>query len=267
MVASKSNSAEIRALLTSDLFAKVRRVWFSHISDDDQMFVPSEEHVLQWFSRSDVFDDICRFELMWLTTRAEFGSILTILEGLGSTGHEIIAGTELISPLDWMSLVILLDQIPRNCFRDDKAGIAYKNFDQRALSVALEAIRRRIPEDPVIRYRQTERFWFYMPLEHSESMEMQTKLFMEHKRMFSDSLCLLFGMVMETEGDAQAIQSTKGVLARRKKDLENWIGTLSRVASEHRKVLKRFGRYPHRNGPLNRVSTKEETEYLGSRET
>ncbi|KZL87276.1 hypothetical protein CI238_10396 [Colletotrichum incanum] len=258
MEAAKSNSAELKGLLTPDLFAKVRRVWFSHILDDDHIFVPSQEDALQWFSRSDVFDGICR---------AEFGSTLTILDRLDSTGDEIFAGAKLVSVLDWMSLVILLDQIPRNCFRDDEAGIAYKRFDERALSVALKAIQLRIPEDPVIRYRQTYRFWFYMPLEHSESMKMQNMLFLEHRRMFGDSLCLLFGMAAETDEDAQAVQVAKEVLGRRKAVLESWISTLSRIASEPREVLRRCGRYPHRNGPLNRVSTKEEVEYLRSRET
>lgn len=166
-----------------------------------------------------------------------------------------------------MSLIILLDQMPRNCFREEKAGIAYKSFDERALSVALEAIRQGIPEDQLLRYRQTQRFWFYMPLEHSESMEMQNMLFLEHKRMFSDSLCLLFGVPAEVEEDEQVLQVTRGVLGRRKIALEKWVETLSRIASEHREVLKRFGRYPHRNRPLNRVSTKEELEYLISLET
>jgi uncharacterized protein (DUF924 family) len=31
--------------------------------------------------------------------------------------------------LDWMSLIILLDQLPRNCYRGDMAGIAYHFFD------------------------------------------------------------------------------------------------------------------------------------------
>lgn len=33
-------------------------------------------------------------------------------------------------------------------------------------------------------------------------------------------------------------------------------------ATEHRKVIKRFGRFPHRNEALNRISTDEEIRFL-----
>ena len=39
-----------------------------------------------------------------------------------------------------------------------------------------------------------------------------------------------------------------------------------RYAEHHRELIRRFGRFPHRNQILNRESTAEETEYLNSKE-
>lgn len=38
--------------------------------------------------------------------------------------------------------------------------------------------------------------------------------------------------------------------------------TLLGFERRHRVIIERFGRYPHRNGVLGRVSTGEEVEYL-----
>ncbi|KAM0573664.1 hypothetical protein ACHAP9_002103 [Verticillium nonalfalfae] len=253
--APESPRPQLKALLTPTLFTNIRRVWFAHISDAEHIFVPSLEDALHWFTRNEEFDGAP-------SCRAEFGSTLAALEGLTFDGSDMIAAAELTSPLDWMSLIILLDQITRNCFRDDEAGKAYGFFDERCLQLALEAIERRIPEDPEIRYRQAYRFWFYMPLEHSESMQMQDMLFSEHRRMFSDTLCVLFGLKTELGEDMQVVLSTKEVLERRRPALEPWIGTLSRIVTEHRNVLERFGRYPHRNQALKRTSTAAEVAHL-----
>ena len=37
-----------------------------------------------------------------------------------------------------------------------------------------------------------------------------------------------------------------------------------RYAKHHREIISKFGRFPHRNEALNRISTKEELEYLAS---
>ncbi len=39
-----------------------------------------------------------------------------------------------------------------------------------------------------------------------------------------------------------------------------------RFAQHHREIIRRFGRFPHRNAILGRVSTAEETVYLNSKE-
>ena len=43
-------------------------------------------------------------------------------------------------------------------------------------------------------------------------------------------------------------------------------GMEARWAEHHRDIVKRFGRFPHRNAALGRTCTAEETEYLNSQE-
>jgi uncharacterized protein (DUF924 family) len=44
-------------------------------------------------------------------------------------------------------------------------------------------------------------------------------------------------------------------------------GDAPRYAVNHRNVVRRFGRFPHRNEPLGRVSTPDEAAYLAQRST
>ena len=70
----------------------------------------------------------------------------------------------------------------------------------------------------------TQRAFFYLPFEHSEDAWAQER-----------SIGLFRSL-----GDADAL---------------HW-------ALEHKKIIDRFGRYPHRNAILGRVSTVEELEFL-----
>lgn len=67
-----------------------------------------------------------------------------------------------------LALIILLDQFPRNLFRGAAAAFA---GDQRALSLANEALRRGFDEN-LAAHRQ---MFFYLPFEHSESPDDQRR--------------------------------------------------------------------------------------------
>lgn len=73
-----------------------------------------------------------------------------------------------------------------------------------------------------------ERQFAYLPFEHSESLEMQ------------DRSVALFASL-------EAFPATKGLTA--------W-------AEKHRDIVRRFGRFPHRNAALGRDSTPEEIAFL-----
>ena len=74
---------------------------------------------------------------------------------------------------DWMStargclaLCILLDQVPRNLFRDDPKAFA---TDERGREVVRHALRQGLQN----KLTQTERVFLYLPLEHSEDLQDQ----------------------------------------------------------------------------------------------
>ncbi|MDA5192618.1 DUF924 family protein [Govanella unica] len=126
----------------------------------------------------------------------------------------------LLRPTWALALVLLLDQFPRNMFRDKARAYA---TDGLALTVAREAIEHGHDlETPVDR-----RIFFYLPFEHSEKLADQE----------------------------EAIS-----LIRERADLHDYL----KYAEAHRDIIRRFGRFPHRNAILGRSSTDEETAYLSN---
>jgi uncharacterized protein (DUF924 family) len=121
------------------------------------------------------------------------------------------------TPEDAVALTIVLDQFPRNMFRRDARAFA---ADATARAVADRALARgfdrQVPDEL--------RMFFYLPLEHSETMADQERC------------CALF----KTLGNA---------------DLLHW-------AELHADIIRRFGRFPHRNAVLGRTTTPDEKTYL-----
>ncbi len=131
-----------------------------------------------------------------------------------------------LSREEQVALVLLFDQFPRNIFRD--SGEAYAH-DERA-----RAIARRLIEAGLERFHPEERPFVLMPLMHSEDPADQ------------DRSVLLFALEAVTAADS----NREG----RRSSLD--------YATRHRDVIRRFGRFPHRNEELGRASTAEETEFL-----
>lgn len=128
-----------------------------------------------------------------------------------------------------LALIILLDQFSRNIHRDSPLAFTQ---DHAALKLCLAGLRKGFD----LRLPPLHRSFFYMPLMHSESLD--------HQR-----LC-----VEKFEALANAAPPEL------RKALEN----NHRFALEHMELIDRFGRFPHRNSVLGRVSTPEELKYLES---
>jgi uncharacterized protein (DUF924 family) len=131
------------------------------------------------------------------------------------------------SPRRRLSLIILLDQFPRHIYRGTAQAFAY---DTRALGLALSGMQSAA--DGALNV--IERIFFYMPLEHAESTEVQDESVAAYQRLVTDSPVELRSTFED------ALQS----------------------AEEHRALIRRFGRFPHRNHVLGRESTAEEEAYL-----
>jgi uncharacterized protein (DUF924 family) len=126
-----------------------------------------------------------------------------------------------------LSLIILLDQFPRSMFRGTARAFAY---DSHALGLTLSGMQSAADAALSV----VERMFFYMPLEHAESLEVQEESVAAYRRLLAetpDELCEIL---------ASALRS----------------------AENHRSIIERFGRFPHRNRALGRSSTPAELEWL-----
>ncbi len=131
------------------------------------------------------------------------------------------------SPRGRLGLIILLDQFPRNIYRGTARAFA---FDEHALRLTLDGLDLGADAalDPV------ERLFFYLPLQHAETLAAQDR-----------AVALCRGLVDESPpATRSAFERTLG------------------YAEEHRAIVERFGRFPHRNRVLGRSSTAAELEYL-----
>jgi uncharacterized protein (DUF924 family) len=148
-----------------------------------------------------------------------------------ATLHEAIADGDhddwLKQPRGRLAYVVVLDQFSRNLFRDSPRMYAY---DGLALSASREGIARQDNRS----LAHDERIFLYMPLQHSEDVADQE---------FAVDLF------------AQLREGLTGDLFRR-------AGRNLTFAERHRDIVKRFGRFPHRNRILERASTPEEVEFL-----
>ena len=165
----------------------------------------------RWFRGGAAFDEELRAKFGELPERAERGE----LDGWAVTARGALA------------LVLVLDQLPRNLYRDTARSFA---FDARARAVAKAALASGFDAevDPVWRA------FFYLPFEHSENMADQ-----------------------ETAVDKTraAAESTKGPAREMLEDYTDY-------ALRHLRIIERFGRFPHRNALLGRAMTPEEAAFL-----
>lgn len=130
-------------------------------------------------------------------------------------------------PRERLAAIIALDQFSRQIFRDTPA--AFEN-DALALALAREGIRRE--EDLAL--KPAERWFFYMPLEHSESATDQRR----------------------------SVEKFGELLALATPELRPYLATAYDYAKRHAKVIAKFGRFPHRNDILGRTTTSAEKAFL-----
>jgi uncharacterized protein (DUF924 family) len=134
-------------------------------------------------------------------------------------------------PESALALVLLLDQIPRNVFRDTPRCYA---TDPLARDVAERAMAHGFDQKLPHHWRK----FFYMPLHHSENLADQLRA---------------------TELVAALPQDSVPADRERR-------GGLRRYGLPYPEVIARFGRFPHRNAILGRESTPEELAFLAEAE-
>jgi len=136
------------------------------------------------------------------------------------------------SAIGRLALILLLDQFPRNIFRGSEKAFA---FDALALELCDDGILHQFDTQ----LRPIERVFFYMPLEHNEDLAIQQMSVAK----FEDLVTTAPGTFVE------------------------FAKTNLKFAQEHLALIERFGRFPHRNQVLGRVSTPAELAFLATQST
>jgi uncharacterized protein (DUF924 family) len=113
--------------------------------------------------------------------------------------------------------IIILDQFPRNMFRDSAEAFA---TDPLALALAQEGVARGADQELAPEMKS----FFYLPYMHSESLVIHE--------------------------EARQLYSQEGLEENLKWEIK------------HQRIIEEFGRYPHRNQALGRVSTAAEETFL-----
>lgn len=130
-------------------------------------------------------------------------------------------------PRERLAAIIALDQFTRSIFRG--TPFAFEN-DPLALHLAKEGIAAG--ED--LHLKPVERWFLYMPLEHSESSTDQRRSVAK------------FAELMEIATP----------------ELRPHLASAYDFAKRHAKVISKFGRFPHRNAILGRTTTTAERKFL-----
>jgi len=131
------------------------------------------------------------------------------------------------TPRGYLCMILVLDQFPRHIYRNKPQSFAQ---DPLALELVLKGIEKGIDQDlfPV------ERMFFYMPLQHSEDLKNQERSVALYTDLLEDVHQMMKPPFLE----------------------------FLKYAKMHLDVIKRFGRFPHRNAILSRPSTPEEEAFL-----
>jgi uncharacterized protein (DUF924 family) len=182
--------------------------WFGAASDDA---VVAQEKSKLWWSKDEQTDR---------ALKQRFEPVLNLI-----AAGECDAWAE--TPRGCLALIIATDQFPRNMYRGTRQSFA---FDGLARDWCKTGIDRGF--DAAL--RPIERVFFYLPLEHSESLHDQYL-----------SVALFEKLAAGVGPDRQA----------------GFTGYVD-FALRHREIVERFGRFPHRNAILERLSSRQETAFL-----
>jgi uncharacterized protein (DUF924 family) len=199
------------------------------ITDDDQRRIEEilafwfKEHQLSapqidgrmdvWFGEDPVFDEE--------VARLFFDDVEKASEGLLNHWAQ--------EPQGRLALILLLDQFRRNIYRNKAEAFAR---DKAALRLCVEGAMEKKDKG----LTPIQRVFFYMPLQHAESRNVQKKSVEIYSKL------------------SEAVSAT----------YRETFETIAQFAELHADIIEQFGRFPHRNTILKRQNSAEEDEYLAS---
>ena len=130
-------------------------------------------------------------------------------------------------PRDLLALILILDQFPRQMFRNTPRAFAY--------DPAARAISKAMVEKALFKsLHPVEQTFVFLPLEHSEKLSDQSLSVQLHETLAAQCA------------------------APYRPFIENALD----YARRHHAIIERFGRFPHRNTILERSATEDEEKFL-----
>jgi uncharacterized protein (DUF924 family) len=131
------------------------------------------------------------------------------------------------TPEGALALIIVLDQFPRNIWRGQARAFAYD-------SMALKLSQDLIATGQDHRLHELQRVFAYMPHQHAEDQSVQNA----------------------------SVRTYERLLAEAREEYRPRIQGALDYAREHREIVQRFGRFPHRNAILGREASPMEVAYV-----
>ncbi len=190
---------------------EVLQFWFGSPGDD------ATDYVSHWFKKDAVFDQQIRERFGELVEAASKGQLDEWAE------H---------GPNGALALLLLLDQFPRNIWRDTMR--AYTQ-DVRAREICIRAMDEALDRDLAF----MERAMFYAPLMHAESRQVQEQSVRAYRNLVADA---------ERVGLPD--------------DMHHVLRQFLYQALRHAETIELFGRFPQRNEVMGRRSTIEEAAFM-----
>jgi uncharacterized protein (DUF924 family) len=189
---------------------KILVFWFGYIDQKTQVNAISKK----WFRKDPEFDLDIKIKFEEDLKNAANGTYdECLMIGKGS-----------------LALIVLFDQFSRNIYRNTAKSFAY---DEKALKVCLDSIEKESDQ----RLMFIHRVFLYMPLMHSEEIEMQRKALECFKKIEEEAS-------ISKDINVSYYKNTYG------------------FSKKHFDIIEMFGRFPHRNVILGRESTEEEKGFL-----
>ena len=133
------------------------------------------------------------------------------------------------APHSCLALIITLDQFPRNLFRGTPEAFA---TDPQAQQMCQHGLRQNYLSE----LSCAEQLFFLMPLQHAEDLALQE----------------------------ESLRLSEAALAQAPPDWHDFLNSFLGSTRKHLELIRRFGRFPHRNIVLGRQPTPEEQAYLDS---
>ncbi|HTM45749.1 MAG TPA: DUF924 family protein [Polyangiaceae bacterium] len=182
--------------------------WFGDLDSGGMSSTATQK---RWWTKDPAFDDHLRALFEADVQAAMLGEMDSWLE----------------EPSTTLALILLLDQITRNIYRD----LPEMYFgDARAL----KAVDKLLSTGGDLQLPVQQRVFAYMPLMHAESNHRQQQSVAQFKKLLDEASDLT------------------------RQTLSNYYS----FAQKHAEIIARFGRFPHRNAVLERTSTGDEVAFL-----